>query len=148
MFFIRETLIISLFIYHCVCQCRQPSEDDLVQMDTVYEYVLETRTGITDGSLFVDEYLKRCSFEIIKGHRYVCGYMCAHSANPNCFASRIRDTHYCEHCMRHADSRRRNTNEILDRSDVKVRLDVLPKFIDGKGYIDNKTVNSKFLIHS
>ena len=137
MFLIREILILSLLIYHCLCHCKQKSEDYLVQIDTVHEYILETRVGITDGSLFVDEYLKRCSFIIIKGHPYMCAHKCAFSFDLRCFASRIRDTHYCEHCIRHEDLSRRNTSEILDRADVKVRLDVIPEFIDGKSYIDN-----------
>ena len=135
MLIIQIILMLCLFVYHgeCAHTCkRKPSEDDLVQMDTVHDYILETRLGITDGSPYVDVYLKTCSFKIRKGHPYICAYTCAHEANPDCFASRIRDTNYCEHCMRNADSRRRNSSEILDTADVKVRLDLLPTFIDGE----------------
>ena len=130
MLLISLHLFFMVMIQYCKSECNDPSNiRDIVRADFINEYTLQTASGITDGSTYIDQYLKSCLFRTTGDAKQICDFQCL--INPDCMAIYKLDSHGCEHCIPNVDTGGRNISQIPKAHEVGIRLDTLEKYIDG-----------------
>ena len=124
---LRILLLIVLYFYHCDGEgCSSKSELNYIHSDYVHTKVLQTETGITNGSPMVKHFLKTCLFQDSPYSAAICGYQC--NKHADCLAHEVGSVNKCELCLRNVDSGRKETKK---DALVYIRLAMLEEYIDG-----------------
>ena len=117
--------------HYCQTQCIESEKISLVKLKRINEYKLMNCVEINYDSPYVSQILNTCQFIQFNESFQSCAFICM--THPDCLAMLVTETRGCEHCLRY-NSFGRSISEILDITEISIRVDMLENHINGKDW--------------